>query len=62
MLDIIGSLVLLIAFLPIYGLITIIILLNSGTPVLYVWNVIGKNGVPFKSWKFRTMEPGADEK
>ena len=29
--------------------------------VLYTWNVVGKNGVPFKSWKFRTMVPNADE-
>ena len=62
LLDIFGALVLLIAFLPIYGLIAIIILLDSGSPVLYVWNVIGKNGVPFKSWKFRTMVPDADKK
>jgi crotonobetainyl-CoA:carnitine CoA-transferase CaiB-like acyl-CoA transferase len=32
---------------------------TKGT-VLYEWNVVGKNGVPFKSWKFRTMVPDAE--
>ena len=35
--------------------------LSSNGPVLYKWNVVGKNGVPFNSWKFRTMVPKADE-
>lgn len=28
--------------------------------VLYKWDVVGKNGVPFRSWKFRTMIINAD--
>ena len=38
----------------------VVIKLTSNGPVLYKWNVVGKNGVHFKSWKFRTMEEDAD--
>ncbi len=34
--------------------------LSSGTPVLYRWNVVGKDGRPFVGYKFRTMVVGAD--
>ena len=32
---------------------------SSIGPVLFTWNVVGKNGNPFKSWKFRSMVPDA---
>ena len=59
--DIILSMILIIIFLPIYILISLIIKVMSEGPVLYNWNVVGKNGVPFKSWKFRTMVTNADK-
>jgi len=59
--DIVCGSILIILFIPIYFLIAILIKLSSNGPVLYKWNVVGKNGVPFNSWKFRTMVPKADE-
>ena len=60
-LDILLSLILIILFIPIFVIIVIMIKSTSMGSVLYTWNVIGKNGVPFKSWKFRTMVPNADK-
>ena len=59
--DILCGSILFILFFPVYIIISIIIKLSSEGPILYEWNVIGKNGVPFTSWKFRTMIDNADE-
>ncbi len=59
-LDIVGSLVLLAVFSPVLALIALAIRSSSGSPVLYQWNVVGRGGRPFTSWKFRTMVTGAD--
>lgn len=59
--DFLLSVLLIIIFLPIYIFISLAILLSTGKPVLYNWHVVGKNGKPFKSWKFRTMVINADE-
>lgn len=61
LIDIVGSFLLFILFIPVYLILGILIKLTSDGPVLYQWNVIGRNGVPFKSWKFRTMVLNADE-
>ena len=53
--------ILLIIFIPIYIFIAILIKLTSKGPILYDWNVVGKNDVPFRSWKFRSMVPNTDE-
>ena len=50
LIDIVCGSILIILFIPIYFLIAILIKLSSNGPVLYVWNVVGKNGVHFKSW------------
>lgn len=34
---------------------------QDGSPVLYQWRVVGRSGVPFLSWKFRTMIRDADQ-
>jgi len=60
LMDLILGLCLLCIFSPVYLIIGVIIKLTSNGPVLYKWNVVGKNGVHFKSWKFRTMEEDAD--
>ena len=60
LIDIFGSFFLFIIFIPIYIIISILIITTSKGTVLYEWNVVGKNGVPFKSWKFRTMVPDAE--
>jgi lipopolysaccharide/colanic/teichoic acid biosynthesis glycosyltransferase len=61
LLDIIGSLFLIILFIPVYVVIAILIKFDSTGPILYEWNTTGKNGVPFKGWKFRTMVPDAEQ-
>jgi len=59
--DFLCGLILFILFIPIYIIIAIIIKISSNGSILYDWYVVGKNGVPFKSWKFRTMVTNADE-
>jgi Undecaprenyl-phosphate galactose phosphotransferase WbaP len=44
-----------------FGLIGILILLDSGGPVLFSQIRIGRNGTKFKLYKFRTMAQNADQ-
>jgi len=60
LIDIVGSVLAFILLSPILALIAILVFVFDGSPVLYCWQVVGKDGVPFTSWKFRTMVPGAD--
>lgn len=55
------SLVILLLFLPIGSIIAIAILISSKGGVFYRQERIGKNGVPFKIFKFRTMKVNADK-
>lgn len=59
--DLLCGSILFILFIPVFIIISIIIKLTSEGPIVYDWNVVGKNGVPFTSWKFRTMVTDADE-
>lgn len=59
--DIFTSLVLIIILSPILILISIIIIIQDGRPVLYQWKIMGYNRKPLTSWKFRTMVRNADE-
>jgi len=61
LMDIIISGILLIILSPLFLIIVILIKVTSKGPILYQWNVVGLNKKPFKSWKFRTMIPDADE-
>ncbi len=47
---------------PFWGLIAAGIKLEDGGPVFYGQERVGKGGVRFKSWKFRSMIPDSDEK
>jgi exopolysaccharide biosynthesis polyprenyl glycosylphosphotransferase len=47
--------------LPFCALIAIAIKLDSPGPVLFTQTRIGRNGVPFRCYKFRSMVNGADE-
>ncbi len=60
--DVVGSAVGLILLAPVLLFIAVAIWWVDGSPVLYQWRVIGKDGVPFRSWKFRTMTRDADSK
>src|SRR6266850_1892131 len=47
---------------PLWPLIADAIKLEDGGPVFYGQERIGKGGVPFKSWKFRSMTPDPERR
>lgn len=59
--DILVSLIILSVFLPFGILISLAIVLESKGGAFYRQERIGKNGVPFRLWKFRTMRVNADK-
>jgi exopolysaccharide biosynthesis polyprenyl glycosylphosphotransferase len=59
-LDLVGSLLLLIAFLPVLGVIAAAVKLTSPGPVLFRQTRIGRGGEPFFMLKFRSMHDDAD--
>lgn len=46
---------------PLFLAIAVAIKLTSSGPILYEWNVLGRNGKRFKGYKFRTMVTNADD-
>lgn len=61
-LDIAGSLFFLFVFLPLYLLIALLIRLDSKGPIFFGQRRIGRHGVPYTIWKFRTMVVDAEAK
>jgi len=61
MLDRLAAVVLLCILLPVLLLIAIAILLESGRPVVFVQTRAGRQGRPFRAYKFRTMVLGAEQ-
>lgn len=59
--DIIVSLIILLIFFPFGLLVSFAILIESKGGVFYFQERIGKNGIPFKLWKFRSMRKGSDK-
>ena len=59
-LDVVGGLVGLLVFLPFWPFIALITLLDSGWPVMYSQDRVGKGGAPFTITKFRTMVRDAE--
>ncbi len=59
-LDVVLSLILIIAFLPLILIIAILIKINSKGPTIYKQQRIGKNDFPFTLYKFRTMKIGVN--
>ena len=59
-LDVALVLFVLLVGLPIWLLIALLIKLTSPGPVFYRGTVIGRGGVPFRYYKFRTMVAGGD--
>lgn len=57
---IIALVALIILFIPLF-VIAIIIKLDSQGPIIFKQERLGKNGVPFKIWKFRSMCVGAEK-
>lgn len=61
LIDIIGSSVLILLFLPVWIIVPILIKLDSPGPVFYRQKRVGQNGRSFSIIKFRTMITNADE-
>ena len=59
--DLLVSLCVILLFLPFGILISIAIACESRGGVFYRQERVGKNGVPFRLWKFRTMRVNADK-
>lgn len=59
--DLFVSFFVLIFFFPIGIIIALAILFESRGGVFYRQQRVGKNGVPFRLWKFRTMRVNADK-
>ena len=59
--DILFSLFILVAFFPLFMIIALLIKLSSRGPIFFLQERIGKNNVPFKCIKFRTMHPEAKD-
>lgn len=59
--DVLFSLFVLIFGFPIFLLIAFAILLNSPGKIVYAQERIGRGGRSFRCYKFRTMDPNADE-
>lgn len=53
--DFVFSCLLLLLLAPVFGLIALIIKLESPGPVFFGHTRMGRDGVPFKAWKFRSM-------
>ncbi|MBC7695233.1 MAG: sugar transferase [Burkholderiales bacterium] len=60
--DIIASFLGIIFLLPFLFLISLMIIINSGFPVFYFQNRVGRNNKDFKLFKFRTMRNNSDTK
>lgn len=59
--DIVVSIIILLIFLPFGIIVSLAILFESRGGVFYFQERIGKNGIPFKLWKFRSMRKDSDK-
>jgi exopolysaccharide production protein ExoY len=59
-LDVIGALVLLVVTAPAFLILAVLVAADGG-PVFFSHTRVGRNGVRFGCWKFRTMVVGAEE-
>jgi lipopolysaccharide/colanic/teichoic acid biosynthesis glycosyltransferase len=60
LIDVVCSLIAIIILLPFFLIVSILIVLEDGWPVLYVQQRVGINGRIFNFYKFRSMRRGAD--
>ncbi|MBI5034333.1 MAG: undecaprenyl-phosphate glucose phosphotransferase [Chloroflexi bacterium] len=61
LIDLMGTMVLLLVFAPVMVMIAISTRLDSPGPIIFCQKRVGKNGREFVAFKFRTMHVGADE-
>ena len=59
--DILFSLFILVVFFPLFMIIALLIKLSSRGPIFFLQERVGKNNIPFKCIKFRTMHPEAKD-
>ena len=59
--DMVGSVCWVVLLSPVLLGLALAVLLSSPGPILYRWEVSGKGGRPFVSYKFRSMYRGADQ-
>jgi lipopolysaccharide/colanic/teichoic acid biosynthesis glycosyltransferase len=59
LLDVAGALAALILLAPLLAIVTLLILVSNGLPILFRQTRIGKHGEPFLILKFRTMRAGS---
>lgn len=59
--DLFFAFTILIAGIPLFLIITLLIKLSSRGPIFFLQERIGKNNIPFKCYKFRTMHPEAED-
>lgn len=59
-LDVIVALVLTVIFMPFWLIVPILIYLDSGRPILFCHTRVGKGGIDFRLYKFRSMVRDAD--
>ncbi len=62
MLDLFASFIGIVFLLPIFLLLSLVIIFFNGWPVFYLQDRVGVNGRAFKLFKFRTMRPQSDAK
>ncbi|HPS40636.1 MAG TPA: sugar transferase [Candidatus Woesebacteria bacterium] len=60
-LDLVVAITLIIGFLPFWIIVPVLIFLDSGWPVIFTHQRVGKGGKDFKLFKFRSMVLNADE-
>ena len=58
--DVVGSVILLVLFVPFLLIAVTAILVNSGRPVFFRQKRLGKDSQVFRCWKLRTMNVGAE--
>lgn len=60
-LDVAASATLMVLLSPVMAALALLVKATSRGPVFYRWRVVGKDGQPFLSYKFRSMVENADE-
>ncbi len=60
LMDVVCSLIAILLLIPLYIVVSVLIVLEDGLPILYVQQRVGINGRIFNFYKFRSMRRGAD--